>query len=198
MAAPQGKAQCSIARSDSRQARCRGRRGRREPRLLPPPPCTSPLPEHRSAVRRLRASGPHPHSVVVAARTRTWASVSSCAWHVPCSHRPLHAPPRSKVRPRVCQRRSNPSHRIQETMLRWDTKPQWDTVDTVQMRDDTVFTQTFKPEMQRAGVLFLQSGCSFKMRHWEVTARVLKREPRCASRPLRLRNVDENVTFTGT
>ena len=40
----------------------------------------------------------------------------------------------------------------------------------------------------------LQSAPEERVRHWEVTARALKRVPRCASRPLRERNVNENVT----
>ena len=73
MAEPQVQAQCSIVISDSRQPRCRGRRGRREPRFR----CSRAVllcMRTRSPDRRL---GAHPHWWLAAADTRSWASVGS-------------------------------------------------------------------------------------------------------------------------
>ncbi len=106
-------------------ARCRGRRGRRDPHFLR----SRAVSASPSAARRLRASGPHPHPVVVAARART-LGIRGLALHVPCLSRPLHSPPLFRaVWDTVPQR---------DIVLHWDTKPLRDTVplrDTLPLRD---------------------------------------------------------------
>ena len=128
MAGPLGNAQCSIALSGSRQPRCRGRRGRREPRLLPPQPCSVRLP--LSTVQRLVVC-----VLPVRIRIRSllqleqehWASVGTF---------PATSVARAASFGSSASGVSTTIEPIpKDTMLPWDTTPQWDAVDTVQMRD---------------------------------------------------------------
>ncbi len=114
MAVPLGDAQSSAALSDSRQTRCRGRRGRREPRLLE---VASSAAVHFSSPRA-PLSGSSPACFRSASAFGRCCSSSKnlgirgLAWHVPCSACHVRSPPRSVVRPRVCKQRSSPSPRI--------------------------------------------------------------------------------------
>jgi hypothetical protein len=114
--------------SGSRQTRSRGRRGRREPRLLPPQPCSALLP--LSTAQRLVVC-----VLPVRIRIRSlfnvghpWARMARC---LPVTSVALAASLGSSA--------SDVSTTIEpiprDTMPPWDTKPPWDTVDIVHMPD---------------------------------------------------------------